>query len=350
MALEGRGSISSPLLYSPQTSSVVVSCLKATTRDNNRYTSLIEPMISHQGLSLTVLVAGLVSWITASHSSSVTIRPLSPTMTTGSLLHTPPLDNLAPAVPIFTAERVTPQPIRTGLVPFNAALVGFVEATRDDLAEKNRLCPPNRLPDVPLDWVRGTLIGFLPGLLTGSGAQFSGRFMVVARSPLTGAWGEANCGGDFGPALRGAGYDGLFVAGKADHPLYLLVDENTAELRDASGLWGRDARETEASLRRTVDFVRRARPEVMVELGLDDADLQAIVVLEVSLKIFAVDHGALDQLSPKENAVRFSSPTAGRTRGSIRPANLKCSVPWRLFTDCSAPGISQRKNCRPMVN
>ncbi|MGE5358324.1 MAG: hypothetical protein ACM3NQ_04850 [Bacteroidales bacterium] len=67
--------------------------------------------------------------------------------------------NPAPAIPIFTADRITPQPIRTGLVPFNAALVGFVEATRGDLAEKNRLCPPNRLPDVPLDWVRGMLIG-----------------------------------------------------------------------------------------------------------------------------------------------------------------------------------------------
>ncbi len=67
--------------------------------------------------------------------------------------------NLAPSVPIFALDRVTLQSIRTGLVPFNAALVGFVEATRDDTAEKNRLCPPNRMPDVPLDWLRGMLIG-----------------------------------------------------------------------------------------------------------------------------------------------------------------------------------------------
>ncbi|OLL17922.1 MULTISPECIES: NAD(P)-binding protein [unclassified Rhodococcus (in: high G+C Gram-positive bacteria)] len=66
--------------------------------------------------------------------------------------------NPAPAVPIFEEGRITLQPIRTGLIPFNAALVGFVEATGRDLAEKNRLCPPNRLPDVPLDWIRGTLV------------------------------------------------------------------------------------------------------------------------------------------------------------------------------------------------
>ena len=40
--------------------------------------------------------------------------------------------NPAPAVPIFAADRITLQPIRPGLIPFNAALVGFVEATRDD--------------------------------------------------------------------------------------------------------------------------------------------------------------------------------------------------------------------------
>lgn len=67
--------------------------------------------------------------------------------------------NAAPSVPIFSTNRITLQPIRIGLIPFNAAVVGFVEATRQDLAEKNRLCPTNRLPDIPLDWLRGTLIG-----------------------------------------------------------------------------------------------------------------------------------------------------------------------------------------------
>jgi hypothetical protein len=63
-----------------------------------------------------------------------------------------------PALPIFGNERITLQPVRVGLVPFNAALVGFVEAHRDDDAQKNRLCPPNPYPDTPLDWARGTLV------------------------------------------------------------------------------------------------------------------------------------------------------------------------------------------------
>jgi hypothetical protein len=65
--------------------------------------------------------------------------------------------NPAPAIPIFAPNRITPQPIRIGLTPFNAALVGFVEASGRDLDEKNRLCPPNRFPDSPRDWLRGTI-------------------------------------------------------------------------------------------------------------------------------------------------------------------------------------------------
>ena len=95
---------------------------------------------------------------------------------------------------------------------------------------------------------KDNILGFLPGLLTGSGAQFSGRFMVVARSPLTGAWGEANCGGDFGAALHGAGVDGLFVTGKSDRPVYIYIDIEKIEIRDASNLWGQNVRQVEDAL------------------------------------------------------------------------------------------------------
>jgi|HubBroStandDraft_6_1064221.scaffolds.fasta_scaffold49853_2 hypothetical protein len=70
-------------------------------------------------------------------------------------------EGLSPAseTPIFSAGRITLQSIRIGLLPFASALIAFVEATRDDLDAKNRLCPPNRQPNVPLDWLRGMLVG-----------------------------------------------------------------------------------------------------------------------------------------------------------------------------------------------
>jgi hypothetical protein len=61
--------------------------------------------------------------------------------------------------PVFAAGRITLQSIRTGLLPFAAALIAFVEATREDVEAQNNLCPPNRQPNVPLDWARGLLIG-----------------------------------------------------------------------------------------------------------------------------------------------------------------------------------------------
>lgn len=89
------------------------------------------------------------------------------------------------------------------------------------------------------------ILGVVPGLLTGTGVPFSGRFMVVGKSPLTGGWGDANCGGHFGPVLRATGFDGLFVTGISPQPVYLLLDGGRAELRDAGHLWGLDTVETE---------------------------------------------------------------------------------------------------------
>ncbi|HXK25283.1 MAG TPA: NAD(P)-binding protein, partial [Myxococcota bacterium] len=64
----------------------------------------------------------------------------------------------ARAVPIFAGDRITLQSIRIGLLPFAAAVTAYVEATRTEREEKNRLCPSQPQPDSPLDWVRGTLV------------------------------------------------------------------------------------------------------------------------------------------------------------------------------------------------
>jgi hypothetical protein len=56
--------------------------------------------------------------------------------------------------PVFEPGRITVQPVRMCVPCFNAALIGYVEATRDEDDEKNRLCPPNPYPDTALDWVR----------------------------------------------------------------------------------------------------------------------------------------------------------------------------------------------------
>jgi len=92
------------------------------------------------------------------------------------------------------------------------------------------------------------MLGFVSGLLTGTGSLFTGRWMVTGKSPLTRGWGEANCGGTFSPAIKRCGVDGIFFKGISPQPVYLYVDDTTAELRDARELWGKDAVETETQL------------------------------------------------------------------------------------------------------
>jgi aldehyde:ferredoxin oxidoreductase len=91
--------------------------------------------------------------------------------------------------------------------------------------------------------------GFVTGLLTGTPAISSSRYVVVGKSPLTGGWGDANSGGYFGPHLKFAGYDAVFFSGISEKPVYLFINNGQPELRDATHLWGQDTFKTEDMIR-----------------------------------------------------------------------------------------------------
>jgi aldehyde:ferredoxin oxidoreductase len=82
------------------------------------------------------------------------------------------------------------------------------------------------------------VLGLLTGPLTGTAAIIGSRFVAVAKSPKTGGWGDANCGGHFGPHLKFAGFDGVLFSGISAKPVYLFIDEGKAQLLDAADLWG----------------------------------------------------------------------------------------------------------------
>ena len=92
------------------------------------------------------------------------------------------------------------------------------------------------------------MLGFVAGLLTGTRSLFASRYIVVGKSPLTGTWGDANSGGDFGPYLKFSGYDAIFFSGTSPEPVYLFLDNGKAELKKARHLWGKDMVETEDML------------------------------------------------------------------------------------------------------
>ncbi len=92
---------------------------------------------------------------------------------------------------------------------------------------------------------------FMTGPLTGTSLPSCGRYMVCARSPLTGLWGEANSGGRFGSMLKFSGYDGVVVTGIAEKPVYIEIINGLVAIKEANDLWGLDCYETQEKLKET---------------------------------------------------------------------------------------------------
>lgn len=88
-------------------------------------------------------------------------------------------------------------------------------------------------------------LAFMSGRLTGSGSMMTGRWMVCCKSPLTGGWGDANCGGTFSPEIKRCGWDGIVFCGAATEPVVFVSDEKGPRLEPAGELWGLDAVESE---------------------------------------------------------------------------------------------------------
>lgn len=93
------------------------------------------------------------------------------------------------------------------------------------------------------------ILTIFTGVPTGLPVQGQSRVVVSARSPLTNAIGDSQAGGFFPAHLKFAGFDGIVIKGKSDHPVYLNIHDGKAELRDASHLWGQFTAETEEALR-----------------------------------------------------------------------------------------------------
>ena len=93
------------------------------------------------------------------------------------------------------------------------------------------------------------IIIFSCGLLTGTAAPASARLHINARSPLTGFLGSSNVGGGFGAGLRSCGIQSLIIRGKSAEPVYLWIDGETVEIRNAKSLWGLDTWQTDEHLK-----------------------------------------------------------------------------------------------------
>jgi aldehyde:ferredoxin oxidoreductase len=91
---------------------------------------------------------------------------------------------------------------------------------------------------------------FATGPATGIPLAGFSRYSVVAKSPLTGGFGESEAGGFWGPELKSAGFDIIVVEGESSTPVYLWIHDGEAEIRDASHVWGKKTKEAQEDIRK----------------------------------------------------------------------------------------------------
>lgn len=93
---------------------------------------------------------------------------------------------------------------------------------------------------------------FMTGPLTGTLAPTSGRMEVATKAPGVepAACTRSNIGGDFGPEVKYAGYDAIVVQGKAEKPVFILIEDDKVQILDAKEYWGKDTYETQKGIRK----------------------------------------------------------------------------------------------------
>jgi len=102
------------------------------------------------------------------------------------------------------------------------------------------------------------ILMFTTGPLTGTSAQTSGRGTVVTKSPLTNLFLDSHFGGIFAAEMKKAGWDFIIFNGRADKPVYLVINDDSAEFKDAKNIWGKECLETHDWLQENEGKVKTA--------------------------------------------------------------------------------------------
>lgn len=93
------------------------------------------------------------------------------------------------------------------------------------------------------------ILMIMNGPLSFTSAPSSARMVICSKSPYTGLWGEGNAGGFFGPEMKRAGYDGIIITGKSEKPVFIRIFDDSAEILDASEIWGLGVKKTHEKLK-----------------------------------------------------------------------------------------------------
>lgn len=206
---------------------------------------------------------------------------------------------------------------------------------------------------------------FATGLLTGHKLIGTGRASVGSKSPLTGGYGESEAGGFWGSELRRAGYDGIIIEGISKRPVYLWINNDTVEIRDAASIWGAEvgpatdwfredtgqrrcrtavigpAGERQVSYSNIIVDYRRAFGRTGMGAVMGSKRLKGIVVKGDNSPLSA-DKKSILELNLKMKARYKDSPFIGYgTGGAMKAFEAVGNLPVRNHSGGSFPGVEK---------
>lgn len=153
---------------------------------------------------------------------------------------------------------------------------------------------------------------FLTGALQGTLTPYTPRFVVLTKSPLSKTFTRAVCGGQWGPELKFAGYDGIIVEGKSPEPCYLFVDDEKVTVRNASHIWGTTTGNTENIIKKELN------DETIKVLSIGPAGERKVRFAGIIHESRAAARGGVGAVMGSKNLKAI----AVRGTGEIKVANL----------------------------
>jgi aldehyde:ferredoxin oxidoreductase len=199
-------------------------------------------------------------------------------------------------------------------------------------------------------------IVFATGVLTGSPAPVGNRSLVASKSPLTGIWGDAAFGGWFGGELKKAGFDAVIVEGTSDRPVYLWINDEQAEIRDASHLWGQETGPAQEAILREVgkakvlgigpggeNLVRYASAISELRFCAGRSGMGSVMGSK-KLKAMAVKGSKPIAVASREKLIAFTKQINKEIRDNASIATLTRYGTWNNLTPLQRFGILPTKN------
>lgn len=179
-------------------------------------------------------------------------------------------------------------------------------------------------------------LSFMTGPVNGTMIPAASRCSVCSKSPYTGSFFHSIFGGYFGPELKFAGYDGLVIEGKAERPVYLWIDDDRVELRDAAHLWGKDTLSAQSILREQIgdDQIHIAT------IGKAGEDLIPFAMIMLDMR--AAGRGGMGAVMGSKNlkAIAVRGTGSVSVPNMLKVYNTSLCINERVSTNPAVKGLS----------